>query len=293
MVNLLVILMGVLLRVAFFTFLERKVLGFIHFRLGPRKVILSGYLQPIADAIKLFSKEIVLKSKALNIFVILSPLCFIFLSLMFWVFFPSSMEVIFFPYMILIIFSIFRLNVYPLLMMGFISFSKFRVSGRYRSISQSVSYEISLIIYALSFQLIDLSLRMYFKEYLFNGFLFITFFIFILALWLSICLIESNRTPFDLSEGESELVRGFNTEFEGGLFSIIFIREYSSLLFLSSFTVLVFFWVTDFYCIYVLIISAWIIWVRGSLPRFRYDELIIVAWKIFLPTSLILFLTFL
>ena len=293
MVNSLIIFVGVLLRVAFFTLLERKLLGFIHFRLGPRKILSSGYLQPITDAIKLFTKEIILKTKVIRMFVVFSPLGFIFLSLMYWIFYESLIEVIFFFNMVIVIFSIFRLNVYPLLIIGFISFSKFRISGRYRSISQTVSYEISLIIYILSFQLIDYSLNIYFKRFLFNEIIFFVFFSVLTLIWLTMCLIERNRTPFDLSEGESELVRGFNTEFEGGLFSMIFIGEYSSLLFLSSLTVLIFFWSSYFFCFYVFILRSWIIWVRGSLPRFRFDNLIIVAWKIFLPTSLLLFLIFL
>lgn len=292
MINLLLIVVGILLGVAFFTLLERKILGFIHLRLGPNKVFRRGLLQPIRDAIKLFSKEIIIKSKALRLFIILSPVIFIILSLLYWISFNSIFSIIYLSNIVLIIFSIFSLNVYPLLIIGFISFSKFRLSGSYRSISQSISYEISLIMYVFSFQLISGNLNILENNFNLNVYYLAYFSIPLMFYWIILCLVERNRTPFDLSEGESELVRGFNTEYEGGLFSLIFIREYSSLLFLSSFTVLIFLRGV-YFSFFVIIISAWIIWTRGSFPRFRYDELIIIAWKIFLPFSLLLFLIFL
>lgn len=281
----LIIFVGVLLRVAFFTLLERKILRLIHLRLGPNKVIIWGIFQPFSDALKLFSKEIINKTKSKLVLFLVSPLIGLILSLLCWIIYWSIYSWIYLPNFLIILFSVISLNIYSIILIGFISFRKYRIFGSYRSISQSVSYEISIILFSVTIFMIGNNLnikRFYFIKFILP--LFILLFI-IFRIWFCNCLAERNRTPFDLSEGESELVRGFNTEYEGGIFSIIFISEYSRIILLSIITILIFF--SELYLLSTLLLCLTFLWVRTSFPRYRYDELIILAWKVFLPLSLI------
>ena len=279
-------LVGVLLGVAFFTLMERKVLGYIHFRKGPTKVFYFGLFQPIADAVKLFSKE-VLKGFKFSFFLFCAgPIIGISLMLILWGVYCGYFGVLGRVFSFLYIFCFLRLGVYFLLFRGWGSNRKYSLLGGYRSVSQTISYEVRMIFFVLVLVYLVSFYDLY-NFYFFQvgfWFLFVNFIFFVG--WLYVCLAESNRTPFDFSEGESELVSGFNVEYGGGLFSIIFICEYGMIIFLSFISICLFFG-SRFYVFKFLIFCFLYVWIRCCFPRFRYDFLIIGAWKVLLPFSLV------
>jgi len=283
----LLIILEILLAVAFFTLLERKILGYIHFRKGPNKVGFIGLFQPFSDALKLFRKEKI-KLINLNLYIyIFSPLIGILIILILWICYLRWGNLITIYIGSIYIFRIIRLRVYFLIGRGWRSNSKYRILGAYRSISQTISYEVSIILIFLIFiffiSTFNFIIFSFIQEIIWH--IYLSYIIFLL--WLSIILAESNRTPFDFSEGESELVSGFNTEYYGGLFSLIFICEYGIIIFLRTITSILFLggisiWIT----IKISIVCLTFLWIRGILPRYRYDKLIRIAWVIYLPYTL-------
>lgn len=279
----------VLISVAFFTLLERKVLGYIQIRKGPNKVGLIGLIQPFADAIKLFSKETFLVLKSNYLYYLLSPILRILLILLLWQNLPIITLILNNLYGILIIFCILRLGVYGIIIAGWSSNSIYSLIGGIRRIAQTISYEVRIILLLLS----EIFLIERFNLYLFKEFQIYLWFIFInifCALLLIVrFLAELNRTPFDFAEGESELVSGFNTEYIRGRFALIFIAEYGIIIFIIIFFSIIFLGgnvINIFFYIIYLLIIFFVIWVRGTYPRFRYDNLIYLTWKSFLPVSL-------
>nr|YP_011032078.1 NADH dehydrogenase subunit 1 [Carinata recurvata]WRH31308.1 NADH dehydrogenase subunit 1 [Carinata recurvata] len=278
----------VLVSVGFFTLLERKVLSYIHFRKGPNKVGVIGILQPFSDGIKLFVKE---QSWPMNSNFIIYYLCPIYLllhSLFLWVLLPSIFNTITFSYGFLFFLCCSVLNVYGLIISGWSSNSLYSILGSIRSVSQAISYEVSLSIILLCYFLMIEGYN-FFDMMLIQSnfwFCFISFPLFFC--WFSCCLAESNRTPFDFSEGESELVSGFNVEYGGGGFALLFISEYSSIIFISMITSLIFLggnFMNFFFFLKIIFLCFVFIWVRGSFPRYRYDKLMYLAWKCYLPLS--------
>nr|YP_010248706.1 NADH dehydrogenase subunit 1 [Hydropsyche fryeri]QTT57964.1 NADH dehydrogenase subunit 1 [Hydropsyche fryeri] len=292
--NMLILMIGILVGVAFLTLLERKVLGYIQFRKGPNKLGLMGIVQPFSDAIKLFSKEYYLPEKSNFFYYLISPIFSLFLSLFIWMVFPYMEGLNFLSLSFLFFLSLLGLGVYMIMMNGWSSNSNYALLGSLRGIVQTLSYEVSLIflflcviLMIMSFNLINL---VYIQKYLM---LFFLLFPISMAVFVTL-LAECNRTPFDFSEGESELVSGFNIEYGGSEFALIFLAEYSMILFMSLIYVLFFFMygkIFDYiFFLKISLISFLFIWVRGTLPRFRYDKLMYLTWKIFLPLSLNLFL---
>lgn len=280
---------GVLVGVAFFTLFERKLLGYIQLRKGPNKVGFIGLLQPFADAIKLFTKEHVKPIYSNYIPFVISPIVGLTLSLLGWLSLPSKFNIVSFDLRVLFFLCVVSIGVYSLLAAGWRSNSKYSLFGALRGVAQTISYEVRLVLILLVPVLLRISYDWIELQLYQKGFWFIFIFPLRGLIWFISCLAETNRTPFDFAEGESELVSGYNTEYRSGGFALIMLAEYTRILFISLLMVVIFFGgILNFYSLFLFIFIAFIfVWVRGTLPRFRYDKLIYLAWKSFLPFSLI------
>nr|YP_009131033.1 NADH dehydrogenase subunit 1 [Eutelia adulatricoides]AHV78116.1 NADH dehydrogenase subunit 1 [Eutelia adulatricoides] len=295
-VGLLILIIGVLVGVAFLTLLERKVLGYIQIRKGPNKVGFMGILQPFSDAIKLFTKEQTYPNFSNYMSYYFSPIVAFILSLMIWMLIPYYYNLISFNLGILFFLCCTSLGVYTVMVAGWSSNSNYALLGGLRAVAQTISYEVSLALILMSsiLMIMDFNLIMFFH---YQNYIWFIFLMFPLSLcWMSSSLAETNRTPFDFAEGESELVSGFNIEYSSGGFALIFLAEYSSILFMSLLFVLLYLGGYDlsiFFYLKLTFISFLFIWVRGTLPRYRYDKLMYLAWKSYLPVSLNFLLFFL
>nr|UPL65597.1 NADH dehydrogenase subunit 1 [Leptocoris augur] len=294
-VSYLVLIIFMLVAVAFVTLLERKVLGYIQLRKGPNKVGFMGLLQPFSDGIKLFFKEQAYPYMSNYIIYYLSPIFMLILSFSLWLLFPQVVNVYSFNFGILFFLCCTGMGVYGIMLSGWSSNSKYALLGGLRAMAQTISYEVSMAVLMLCFVLFIFSYNFVdFMVYQSGGwFIFFSFPMF--YCWLSSCLAETNRAPFDFAEGESELVSGFNVEYSSGGFAFIFLSEYMNIIFMSMLTVILFMG-GDYYSLMfylkVVFIIFWFIWVRGTLPRFRYDKLMYLTWKTFLPMSLNYFIFF-
>nr|AEZ55641.1 NADH dehydrogenase subunit 1 [Limnichidae sp. MJTNT-2012] len=287
--SMILLIVCVLIGVAFFTLLERKVLGYIQIRKGPNKVGLMGIPQPFSDAIKLFSKEQVIPLMSNYYSYYFSPIMNLFLSLLMWMCMPFFSVFLNFNFGILFFLACSSLSVYTVMIAGWSSNSNYSLLGGLRSVAQTISYEVSLAMILLSFLVMILSLNMMdfikYQVYLWSLFVCLP----LAMIWFVSSLAETNRTPFDFAEGESELVSGFNIEYSSGGFALIFLAEYSSILFMSMLFCLIFLGgdlISWMFFIKLVFLGFMFIWVRGTLPRFRYDKLMYLAWKSFLPVSL-------
>nr|QOL00724.1 NADH dehydrogenase subunit 1 [Oxya adentata] len=287
--NFLLLIVCVLISVAFLTLMERSVLGYIQIRKGPNKVGFLGIPQPFSDAIKLICSEQPIPFMSNYFLYYFSPVFNLMISLFIWVVFPYVTYMCSFSYGFLFFLCCTSLSVYTLMIAGWSSNSNYSLLGSLRSVAQTISYEVSLALILLSLVVLISS----FNILDFMNFQFYCWFIifsFPLALsFFGSCLAEINRTPFDFAEGESELVSGFNIEYGAGGFTLIFLAEYASIIFMSMLFSLVFlggdiYSLTFFFKLSF--ISFLFIWVRGTLPRFRYDKLMYLAWSSFLPLSL-------
>nr|YP_010422519.1 NADH dehydrogenase subunit 1 [Penthe kochi]USG58934.1 NADH dehydrogenase subunit 1 [Penthe kochi] len=288
-ISLLILVVCVLVGVAFLTLLERKVLGYVQIRKGPNKVGFMGLLQPFSDAIKLFSKEQVYPMMSnFNIYYV-SPMFNLMISLLVWMSLPYLSVYLNFNLSVLFFLSVSSLGVYSLMLAGWSSNSNYSLLGSLRSIAQTISYEVSLSMIFMSFIFLILSFNLV-DFFFFQKFIWLMFLTLPMCfMWIISCLAETNRTPFDFAEGESELVSGFNVEYSSGGFALIFLAEYGSILFMSMLCVLMFLGGNInslMFFLKLVFISFFWIWVRGTLPRFRYDKLMYLAWKMFLPNSL-------
>nr|AXS65319.1 NADH dehydrogenase subunit 1 [Bostrichoidea sp. 7 KM-2017] len=283
------LLVGVLVGVAFLTLMERKVLGYIQIRKGPNKVGFIGILQPFGDAIKLFCKEQTFPVMSNYLFYYFSPVLNLFLALTLWFCMPMCSYFFHFNFGMLFFLCCSSLSVYTIMVAGWSSNSNYSLLGSLRSVAQTISYEVSLALILLSFLFLVNSLCMvefmYFQRYFWFLFLFFP----LCFMWLVSGLAETNRTPFDFAEGESELVSGFNVEYSSGGFALIFLAEYASILFMSMMCCLIFLggdFGSIFFVFKLVFFSFFWLWARGTLPRFRYDKLMYLAWKTYLPVSL-------
>nr|AVN67539.1 NADH dehydrogenase subunit 1 [Pycnoscelus nigra] len=292
----LILLICVLVGVAFLTLLERKVLGYVHIRKGPNKVGFIGILQPFSDAIKLFSKEQTFPLTSNYISYYFAPVFSLFLSLLIWMIIPYLSGMYSFELGLLFFLSCTSLGVYTVMIAGWSSNSNYSLLGGLRAVAQTISYEVSLALILLSFVFLVGSYNLI-NFYYFQCYLWLIFITVPLSLvWFTSCLAETNRTPFDFAEGESELVSGFNVEYSSGGFALIFLAEYASILFMSMLFCVIFLGSDINSLMFYLklsLISFLFIWVRGTLPRFRYDKLMYLAWSSFLPLSLNYLLFFL
>lgn len=297
------IVVPLLIAVAYVTLAERKVLGAIQLRKGPNVVGVYGLLQPLADGLKLFAKETILPTQANLIIFIIAPILALILSLIAWAVIPYDEGAVLTDINIgiLYIFTISSISVYAILMSGWSSNSKYAFFGSIRAAAQMISYEVSMGLIIISVVLIvgELNLTAIVlaqKEVWFIVPLFPAFIMFFVS-----ALAETNRAPFDLTEGESELVSGFNVEYSGMTFALFFISEYANIILISLLTVLLFLggWLPLFDILPFTLIPPyfWLsiktalvifafVWVRGSFPRIRYDQLMQLLWKSYLPFSL-------
>nr|YP_009350454.1 NADH dehydrogenase subunit 1 [Nasutitermes octopilis]AQP27078.1 NADH dehydrogenase subunit 1 [Nasutitermes octopilis] len=285
----LLLMVFVMVGVAFLTLLERSVLGYVHIRKGPNSVGFVGILQPFSDAIKLFSSEQYFPVVSNYLIYYFSPVFGFFLSLLVWLLIPYLSGFISFELGLLFFLACTSLGVYTIMIAGWSSNSGYSLLGGLRALAQTISYEVSLAFILLSFVILISSYNLaYF--YFFQVYLWLVFLSLPLSfIWFISCLAETNRTPFDFAEGESELVSGFNVEYGSGGFALIFLAEYASILFMSLLFCVLFLG-SDLYSFFFYVKLAFVsflfIWVRGTVPRFRYDKLMYLAWKSFLPLSL-------
>lgn len=285
----LILLLCVIIGVAFLTLLERKVLGYIQIRKGPNKIGLFGLFQPFCDAIKLFTKEQTFPISSNFIVYYISPIFSLFLRLIGWICFPFFIKIVRFNLGVLFFLCCLRIGVYTVILAGWSSNSVYALLGGLRAVAQTISYEVRLVLILISVIFLVGGFNFYFFED-FQIIVWFLFFIFPIGIvWLVTSLAETNRTPFDFAEGESELVSGFNVEYRRGGFALIFLAEYARILFIRMLFSLIFLGgdVYNFsFFLKLTFLSFLFIWVRGTLPRFRYDKLMFIAWKSFLPFSL-------
>nr|YP_010631646.1 NADH dehydrogenase subunit 1 [Propomacrus davidi]WBP61424.1 NADH dehydrogenase subunit 1 [Propomacrus davidi] len=289
LVSSLILIICVLVGVAFLTLLERKVLGYIQIRKGPNKVGFMGVPQPFSDAIKLFSKEQMYPLMSNYFIYLMAPVFNLFISLLLWMCMPFFCVLFNFNMGVLYFLCCSSLGVYTIMVAGWASNSNYSLLGSIRAVAQTISYEVSLALVFLSFLYLISSVSLLdlvnFQNYMW--FLFIC--LPLSMVWFVSSLAETNRTPFDFAEGESELVSGFNVEYSSGGFAMIFLAEYSSILFMSMMCSLLFLggdFISWFFFLKIGFMGFLWVWVRGTLPRYRYDKLMYLCWKSFLPLSL-------
>nr|UKA77687.1 NADH dehydrogenase subunit 1 [Platydemus manokwari] len=276
--NFLLVIVSVLVSVLYFTMLERKLMSYIQLRKGPNKVGFLGLFTPIADAVKLFFKHMGVVLNGNEILFILSPVFSVIFLLMVWVLYPFFESNNLFWYGFVIFMCISSVNVYSVLGSGWGSNSKYSLLGSVRGLAQVISYEVLLVF--ISFFPVCFQGTYFLYSFLFDGFWYIFWLFPLFVFWLISCVAETNRSPFDFSEGESELVSGFNTEYGAMEFACLFLGEYGQIIFISCLGILLFFsWSFSLINLFFgLLLAMGFIWFRSSFPRFRYDLLMELAW---------------
>nr|QJX58469.1 NADH dehydrogenase subunit 1 [Chlamydera nuchalis nuchalis] len=288
----------ILIAVAFLTLVERKILSYMQGRKGPNIVGPFGLLQPVADGVKLFIKEPIRPSTSSPILFITTPMLALLLAISIWTPLPIPFSLADLNLGLLFLLAMSSLAVYSILWSGWASNSKYALIGSLRAVAQTISYEVTLAIILLSVIILS-------GNYNLNTLaiaqepLFLIFPCWPLAMmWYVSTLAETNRAPFDLTEGESELVSGFNVEYAAGPFALFFLAEYANIMLMNMLTVIMFLNPSFFnlqqelfpmvLATKTLLLSAGFLWIRASYPRFRYDQLMHLLWKNFLPLTLAL-----
>nr|AHJ91138.1 NADH dehydrogenase subunit 1 [Athene brama] len=288
----------ILVAVAFLTLVERKVLSYMQARKGPNIVGPFGLLQPVADGVKLFIKEPIRPSTSSPLLFTTTPLLALLLALMIWAPLPLPFPLADLNLGLLFLLAMSSLAVYAILWSGWASNSKYALMGALRAVAQTISYEVTLAIILLSlivlsgnYSLGTLSITQEPLCLLFSSWP-------LMMMWYISTLAETNRAPFDLTEGESELVSGFNVEYAAGPFALFFLAEYANIMLMNALTAILFLNPSvlnptqELYPLMLametLLLSSSFLWVRASYPRFRYDQLMHLLWKNFLPLTLAL-----
>nr|YP_009138355.1 NADH dehydrogenase subunit 1 [Leiopelma hochstetteri]AII41069.1 NADH dehydrogenase subunit 1 [Leiopelma hochstetteri] len=296
LINPVLFIVPILLAVAFFTLVERKVLGYMQLRKGPNIVGPAGLLQPIADGVKLFIKEPVRPSSSSRTLFVIAPTMALALALVMWMPMPMPFSMADLNLGVLFIMAISSLTVYSILGSGWASNSKYALIGAIRAVAQTISYEVTLGLILLCLILLTGGFTLYNFNYTQEQMWLIIPGWPMAAMWYISTLAETNRAPFDLTEGESELVSGFNVEYAGGPFALFFLAEYTNILMMNILSTILFtnsppyFSTTELSTLNLvlkaMILSTLFLWVRASYPRFRYDQLMHLVWKNFLPITL-------
>lgn len=298
-----VTILPVMIAVAFFTLAERKTMAIIQRRVGPNVVGFWGFLQPISDGLKLLLKEVIIPSRANPTFFIFSPILAMTLSFTGWALIPFNFSTVVsdLPLSLLFIFCLSSLNVYSVILAGWSSNSKYALLGSLRAIAQLISYELAMALSIIPVVMCSGSLNLI---DIVNSQKHASYFLFLLpvSIIFFICIVaETNRAPFDLPEAEAEIVAGYNIEYGGIPFALFFLGEYCQIIVMSSVWVLLFFggwwpiFSLDFFtylppsyifsfkvCFFCFIF----VFIRANLPRYRYDQLMELGWKIFIPVTL-------
>lgn len=303
--SFLVIVVPLLIAVAFFTLAERKIMAAMQRRSGPHIVGYWGLLQPFADGVKLLTKQTIVPNKAQRALFMFAPVYTFALALSAWVVIPYDVDAVIADISLGVVYllAISTLSVYGIIIAGWASNSKYAFLGALRAAAQMISYDVSLGLILLSvgvcvgsFNLTEIVLAQEYRWFIVPFFpLAIMFFISSLA--------ETNRAPFDLTEAEAELVAGYNVEYSAVGFVLFFLAEYANMLLMSLYFVILFLggWLPPFAFLAFIPNKIWLavktvlivflfIWVRASLPRFRYDQLMSLGWKVFLPWALFFFI---
>nr|YP_010429165.1 NADH dehydrogenase subunit 1 [Ochromyscus brockmani]QOE76444.1 NADH dehydrogenase subunit 1 [Myomyscus sp. VVB-2020]USQ66595.1 NADH dehydrogenase subunit 1 [Ochromyscus brockmani] len=296
LINILSLLIPILIAMAFLTLVERKILGYMQLRKGPNIVGPYGILQPFADAMKLFIKEPMRPlTTSMTLFVI-APTLSLTLALSLWIPLPMPHPLIYLNLGILFFLATSSLSVYSILWSGWASNSKYSLFGALRAVAQTISYEVTMAIILLSVLLMSGSFSLQ-TLIITQEYMWLIIPAWPLAMmWFISTLAETNRAPFDLTEGESELVSGFNVEYAAGPFALFFMAEYTNIILMNALTTIIFLgpiynthlpelYSTNF-MMETLILSSTFLWIRASYPRFRYDQLMHLLWKNFLPLTL-------
>tara|TARA_X000000368_G_scaffold416457_1_gene410419 strand:+ start:546 stop:1526 length:981 start_codon:yes stop_codon:yes gene_type:complete len=302
--KILLIVVPLLIFIAYLTYFERKVIGAIQLRKGPNVVGPFGLLQPIADGIKLLTKETIFPNNCNKFLFVFSPILTFALALLGWAVIPIDFKIVLanINVGIMYVFAISSLGIYGIIVAGWSSNSRYAFLGALRSAAQMISYEvaigliiISVLITSKSLNLTEIVLAQDGLWYVIPHFpMFVIFFISTLA--------ETNRAPFDLPEAESELVAGYNVEYSSMTFGLFFLGEYGNMILMCAMSTILFLggWLPPFNHEYLQIIPGFVwfifkvsfllfvfLWVRATLPRYRYDQLMKLGWKLFLPLSLL------
>nr|AYN73628.1 NADH dehydrogenase subunit 1 [Trogon personatus] len=288
----------ILIAVAFLTLVERKVLSYMQARKGPNIVGPFGLLQPLADGVKLFIKEPIRPSTSSPVLFIATPMLALLLAITIWTPLPLPFPLADLNLGFLFLLAMSSLAVYSILWSGWASNSKYALIGALRAVAQTISYEVTLAIILLSIIILSgnytLSALATTQEPL-----YLIFSSWPLAMmWFISTLAETNRAPFDLTEGESELVSGFNVEYAAGPFALFFLAEYANIMLMNTMTAILFLnpsllhlppeLFSTILATKILLLSSSFLWIRASYPRFRYDQLMHLLWKNFLPLTLAL-----
>nr|YP_009347298.1 NADH dehydrogenase subunit 1 [Hoolock leuconedys]APU89334.1 NADH dehydrogenase subunit 1 [Hoolock leuconedys]APU89386.1 NADH dehydrogenase subunit 1 [Hoolock leuconedys]APU89399.1 NADH dehydrogenase subunit 1 [Hoolock leuconedys]APU89412.1 NADH dehydrogenase subunit 1 [Hoolock leuconedys]APU89425.1 NADH dehydrogenase subunit 1 [Hoolock leuconedys] len=296
--NLLLLILPTLIAMAFLMLTERKILGYTQLRKGPNIVGPYGLLQPFADAMKLFTKEPLKPSTSTATLYTIAPTLALTIALLLWTPLPMPNPLINLNLGLLFILATSSLTVYSILWSGWASNSNYALIGALRAVAQTISYEVTLAIILLSVLLMNgsfnLSTLITTQEHIWL--LLPTWPL--AMMWFVSTLAETNRTPFDLTEGESELVSGFNTEYAAGPFALFFMAEYVNIILMNALTTTIFLGstydthlpelYTTCFTIKTLLLTSLFLWIRTTYPRFRYDQLMYLLWKNFLPLTLAL-----